>query len=144
MTKSELENIREFWIQEDDNQLLEVLRYKPFSSDYVRYKTFHVIEYSAYKQLMKEIESLKLNAFNELVRACKLQDEVNMLKTKLKVAEDALEFYAGTKDGKWVDHVCDSYSGLNYAFDWNGDTQDEPHEVAVKALAEIRKKDDNG
>ena len=66
------------------------------------------------------------------------------LQSKLDKACEALEFYAGTKDGKWVDHVCDSYSGLNYAFDWNGDTQDEPHEVAVKAIAEIRKKDDNG
>lgn len=56
MTKAELEKIREFWIQEDDNQLLEVLRYKPFSSDYVRYKTFHVIEYSAYSQLQKKFE----------------------------------------------------------------------------------------
>ena len=50
---------------------------------------------------------------------------------------DALEFYAGKRDGKWVDHVCDSYSGLRYAFDWNGDTQDEPYEVAERALSLI-------
>lgn len=122
MTKSEVEKIREFWIQEDDNQLLEVLRYKPFSSDYVRYKTFHVIEYSAYKQLMKEIESLQ---------------------AKLKVACDALEYYSDEE---------------NHNNDFQFDLSDVPYitnegehdcylvggKRAREALAEIRKKGDNG
>lgn len=75
-------------------------------------------------------------AFDELI------ESYEQLQSKLDKACEALEFYAGNKDGKWESHVCDSWSGLNFIFDWNGDTQDEPNEVAIKALAEIRKKDE--
>lgn len=61
------------------------------------------------------------------------------LKRKLEVALTALKFYGkhGAPDSEWVNHVCDSYSGLVSAFDWLGEIQDEPWEVAEKAIAEI-------
>jgi hypothetical protein len=59
--------------------------------------------------------------------------------------ERALKFYSGQLqyEGKnyieWNPHVCDSYSGLRYAPDWPGDLQDEPGEIAEKALAALKK-----
>lgn len=70
------------------------------------------------------------------------QDIHNLLPI-LRAAErmaEALKFYAGLKDGgEWADHVCDSYSGQTHTFDWNGEIQDEPDEVAKTALAEWEK-----
>ncbi len=52
---------------------------------------------------------------------------------------EALSHYARRyRDGKvwnWMDWVCDKYSGLAWHFDWNGDEQDEPWEIAEKALS---------
>ena len=63
-------------------------------------------------------------------------DELAALRAENLRLREALEFYAGHRDGKWDEwHVCDSYSGAGALFDWNGDTQDDPWEVARKALA---------
>lgn len=52
---------------------------------------------------------------------------------------EALSLYARRydKDGKccnWRQWVWDSYSGESSHFDWHGDEQDEPWEIAEKAL----------
>lgn len=59
MKIEEAKKLREFWILEDDNYFLEVLRCEPSLSERAAYRTFHVIEYSAYDQLQKEIEDLR-------------------------------------------------------------------------------------
>lgn len=50
----------------------------------------------------------------------------------------ALKHYARRyEDGKvwnWTSYVCDKYSGLLDHFDWRGEEQDEPWEVAERAL----------
>lgn len=75
---------------------------------------------------------------------CKLQrEQLAQIKACLDVAVEALKFYAGQYEyggKKWIEwnpHVCDSYSGLQYAPDWDGSLQDEPQDFAVKALAKI-------
>lgn len=68
--------------------------------------------------------------------------ELSRLVDALEVAERALEFYSGEggiakRNIEWNPHVCDSYSGRQYAPDWLGEMQDEPGEIAQKARAEI-------
>lgn len=46
---------REFWIEEDDNGLLEVCRYKPPGI----YRTFHVIDINAYQSLQEKYDKLQ-------------------------------------------------------------------------------------
>lgn len=55
----------------------------------------------------------------------------------LEKVREALEFYAGKRDSEWLKHVCDTYSGETVTLEWNGDTQDEPQEVAEKALTAL-------
>lgn len=61
--------------------------------------------------------------------------EVKVPRAEIEKVRGALRFYAGLDgSGEWVNHVCDSYSGLVSAFDWNGDDQDAPDEIAKTSL----------
>lgn len=68
------------------------------------------------------------------------EDDARKIKADRDRLVEALEFYegkGGIKAGhiEWNPHVCDKYSGLGYAPDWDGNVQDEPWEVASRALA---------
>lgn len=63
----------------------------------------------------------------------------------LTEAVEAIEFYAAENGNKFQtkwenDHVCDSYSGALSTFDWDGDLQDEPWEIARKAKERLKQK----
>lgn len=66
------------------------------------------------------------------------------LKAKLAIAVEALQFYSTAPDCvvegqiEWRPHVCDSYSGQQYAPDWDGSLQDKPNEIASEALSKIK------
>ena len=71
------------------------------------------------------------------------QFERSRLLPIIKEMQKALQFYS-TKTNEMIDrqiewrpHACDSYSGTQYAPDWDGDMQDEPGEIAQKALASV-------
>lgn len=63
-------------------------------------------------------------------------DTIGLQQEQIAIAKAALEFYAGLRDGATWDnrHVCDSYSGALATFDWNGEVQDEPWDIARAAL----------
>lgn len=80
-------------------------------------------------QLEKDLKETEMGADAE----AGFVDELNAENARLR---EALKFYGKSHpQGEWIDHVCDSYSGLAYAFDWPGDVQDEPWEVAERALS---------
>lgn len=68
---------------------------------------------------------------------------VAIFEQREKMLVEALRFYSTAPEEKingqieWNPHVCDSYSGRVYAPDWDGDIQDEPNEIAAKALAAL-------
>lgn len=59
---------------------------------------------------------------------------------KVKQLEQALKHYARRYEQglcwNWNERIPDSYSGVVHEFDWNGEEQDEPWEIAEKALNE--------
>lgn len=60
-----------------------------------------------------------------------------VLKKDYDKAVAALKFYAGLTDGKWEHHVCDSFSGGQETFDYDGDKANHPSELAIKTLTEL-------
>jgi flagellar hook assembly protein FlgD len=65
---------------------------------------------------------------------------IAMLEERAELLRVALEFYSNNKKVSWWIKGGDKY-GVTDNFDWNGEIQDEPYEVAEKALnqcAQIR------
>lgn len=67
-----------------------------------------------------------------------------MVSDEVKALALALDFYTGvggtdSRRIEWNEHVCDSYSGIQWAPDWLGEMQDEPGEIAIKALDRFEK-----
>lgn len=60
------------------------------------------------------------------------ENKIKQLHSLATQLAEALSHYA--KRDMWTDHVIDSHSGLCWFFDWDGDLQDEPYELAEKAL----------
>lgn len=65
------------------------------------------------------------------------QAEVERLRSAL--SHYARRYETDTKEcWNWKDRVCDSYSGSVSHFDWNAHEQEEPWEIAEKALEPSR------
>lgn len=68
-----------------------------------------------------------------------LQTKHTLLLESNEALVKALKFYVGGKAEdkviEWNPHVCNSYTGLQYAPDWLGEMQNEPGEIAANALA---------
>lgn len=66
------------------------------------------------------------------------EKERDAARAKIKEARKALSHYARRYENgcvwNWHEVVCDRMSGLVAHFDWKGEEQDEPHEVAERAL----------
>ena len=89
-----------------------------------------------------EEDSIRQSIRGDFVETIRIE-EFEKLKEQNRIMREALEFYAGFEQNKedykskWWEHVCDSYSGEEWAFDWEGHLQDEPWGVARKALKQI-------
>lgn len=87
-----------------------------------------------------DLNKIELLEFTEKQAYDRLAEE----KAKSQKLVEALEFYSTDTNEKvigqieWNPHVCDQYSGLMYAPDWDGSLQDEPNEIALKALKEYK------
>lgn len=91
------------------------------------------------------IERKEINKLNELSDSRK-DAYIAMLEERAELLRVALEFYSNNKKVSWWIKGGDKY-GVTCEFDWNGEIQDEPYEVAEKALnqcAEIRARFEEG
>jgi hypothetical protein len=94
----------------------------------------------------KEVSVLigRIGLLNEINRRLANKNaKLQSLEAKLAEAIEALEFYAAEGGNRFLTewdnrHVCDSYSGALATFDWSGDLQDEPWEIARTTLAKLR------
>lgn len=120
-----------------EEQLLSKAKEECSAAEMIDYEGIHLtVSFDSEKSTHTATLKMPHKTWEEMLRAIKLGEWAE------KQGIPAVQFYAAenkTLWSEWKDYVCDKFSGLCSHFDWDGNVQDEPFEIACKALARLPK-----